>query len=466
MKLRNFLIIFALVLLAPLAAQANPVPSQTFTVYVPLVSVPGTPSGITSPTSLAVQAASHLGGAGDDLAAGVAIAPDGSVIVAGTLPGYQPPGVSPTTLLNGTNGWLLRLAPTGQLRSATRLGANITGLAMSPAGLLVACGDFGLAALPPEATSLHWHHALGQGRRCAVGTDGSSALLVGNEVAVFSADGTAQGRWSAGVGTTNDLVVDSAHEQVIVTGFKQVNNNLQIPFIRAYSYTGMLRWQSYDFAADTPNVGTADTRGERLALGQDGMLYLAGSINGGTGASIFVRDPKDASQSATDRLVVTDKYTNPFNVGSIKMLWLGRFDPADGTLIVGQSLLTRRSDDRGNSISAGAMAAGRDGTLYLVGQAFAALANRDQGRINGMPVGSYGGGDAYVLVLTPDFRQRQLWLAWSGTDGSRGGAVGLVVSDTTVAMVAQVSVGAFVSHNALQAAPGGGSDAYVAIWQR
>ncbi|WP_124681987.1 hypothetical protein [Candidatus Viridilinea mediisalina] len=448
------------------ATQAQQPLAQTTTVYLPLVIKPGMPSGVVGPTELNLRAATHLGGSDDDHAAAVVLGADGTVIVAGTLPGYQPPGVVPTTLLDGSDGWLLRFSTDGQLLGATRLGAEVTGLAVDPTGTLVACGDFGLAALSAEAQSLLWHAEVGAGRRCAVGLDGTSAVLVENEVALVAANGTPLGRWSAGRGSSNDLVVDGQREQVIVTGFVQITSNLQIPFIRAYSYTGELRWRSYDFPAGTPNLGTADTRGERLALGQDGMLYVAGSINGGTGASIFVRDPKDTSQSATDRIVVTDRYTNPFNVGSIKMLWIGRFDPADGTLLLGQSLLTRLSNERGNSISAAAMTASSDGTVYLAGQAFASLAQRDDVVINGARIGSYGGGDAYVLVLSPDLRQRQLWVAFSAEDGSRGGAVGLAVDNETVALVANLTRGAFVTHNALQAAPGGGTDAYMAVWAR
>lgn len=460
------LLVLGLFVLGAHAAQAHQPLAQATRVYLPLVTKPGMPSGVVGPTELNLRAATHLGGSADDQAAAVVLTPDGSVIVAGTLPGYQPPGVVATTLLDGSDGWLLRFSASGQLLGATRLGSDVSGLAVSPTGMLVACGAFGLAALGPEAQSLLWHVEVGAGRRCAVGLDGTGAVLVGNEVILVAADGTPLGRWSAGPGSSSDLVVDGQREQVILTGFVQITSNLQIPFIRAYSYTGELRWRSYDFPAGTPNLGTADTRGERLALGQDGMLYFAGSINGGTGASIFVRDPKDTSQSATDRIVVTDRYTNPFNVGSIKMLWIGRFDPADGTLVLGQSLLTRLSSDRGNSISAGAITVSSDGTVYLAGQAFASLAKRDEVVINGATIGSYGGGDAYVLVLSPDLRQRQLWVAFSGADGSRGSAVGLAVGTETVALVANLTRGAFVTHNALQATPGGGADAYVSMWAR
>jgi hypothetical protein len=243
-----------------------------------------------------------------------------------------------------------------------------------------------------------------------------------------------------------------------------VSGNLQIPFIRAYGYDGALRWKSYDFPAGTANLGSADTRGERIAIGRDGKLYFAGSINGGTGVSIFIRDPKDTGISATDRIVVTDKYTNPTNIGSVKMLWFGRFNLADGALELGQSLLTRLSSDRGNSIGASAITADVDGTLYLAGSAAAFIASRSEIRVAGVAPGTYSGSDAYALVISPDFTQRRLWVTFTGPAGGAGSANAISVRGGVIALAGSVSSGSFITHNALQPTPGGAADAYLAVW--
>jgi hypothetical protein len=469
-------VVLAGVALAPVAAQGNcpPTtavlaqdtclpPAASLRVYLPLVAVPRT-SGVSSPTSLVVNAASQIGGSGADKASAVDVAPDGTVVFGGTLPGYTPPGISPITLLNGSDGLVLRLDQDGQLRSATRLGASISDLEVSPSGTILACGDFGVAALSPDAASLVWNAAIGAGQRCAIGTDETSAVLAGNEVAVFAADGSALGRWPGGGGVKNDLAVDGQRAQVIVTGYTQVSKDLQVAFIRAYSYDGSLRWRSYDFPTTHDNL-RADTRGERIAIGRDGKLYFAGSINGGTGASIFVSDPKDIELSATERIVVTDRYTNSYSTSTAKILWIGRFAPATGALELGQTILTRLSDDKGNSIGATAITADSDGAVYVAGSAAASIASRDLVTINGRRLGAYG-GDAYALITAPDFKQRRLWVAFTDAQGGKGGNGLIAVRGDTVAFGATINEGAFISHNAVQPAPGGGGDAYVAIWVR
>lgn len=442
----------------------SPVAAASLRVYLPLVMLPRT-TGMSSPTSLVVSTATHLGGSGADKASAVDVAPDGTVVFGGTLPGYTPPAISPTRLLNGSDGLVLRLDQTGQLLAATRLGARISDLEVSPSGTILACGDFGVAALAPDAASLAWNAAVGAGQRCAIGTDETSALLVDGEVAVFAPDGSTRGRWSAGGGVKHDLAVDGQRAQVIVTGYTQVSREIQVAFIRAYSYDGSLRWRSYDFPT-TPDNLRADTRGERIAIGRDGKLYFAGSINGGTGASLFVRDPKDITQSATERIVVSDRYSNAYNTGSVKILWIGRFEPQDGTLELAQTVLTRRpSDDKGNSISATALTADSDGTVYVAGSAAASIANRNQVTINGRLLGAYG-GDAYALIITPDFRQRRLWVAFTDPQGGKGGNGLIAVRGDTVAFGATLSQGAFITHNAMQPVPGGGDEAYMAIWAK
>jgi hypothetical protein len=291
------------------------------------------------------------------------------------------------------------------------------------------------------------------------------ATLVEGDALAYDAAGALLGRWAVGGSAQNDIAVDGQNRLVIVTGYNQVNGNLQIPFIRAYAYDGALRWKSYDFPAGTPNLGSADTRGERIAIGRDGKLYFAGSINGGTGVSIFVRDPKDTSKGAGDRTVVTDKYTNPFNVGSVKMLWFARFNPADGALELAQSLLTRRSDDKGNSIGASAITADTNGTIYLAGAASAFIAGRSQARVAGVQVGTYSGSDAYALVVSPDLRQRRLWIPFGGPAGGAGSAQAIAERGGLVALAGTVTNGSFATFDPLQAAPGGDNDAYLAVWE-
>jgi hypothetical protein len=437
------------------------------TIYLPLLrSIGLIQTGVSN--NLNVYSATHLGGPAADTAAAVDIAPDGTVVLGGTLPDF-PSSVTPTSLLNGTSGALLRFDSTGQtLLTYTQLGASVNDLEISPSGAIIACGDFGLAALTPAADALLWSVAPGNGQRCAVGADGTAAVLVGATVFVYAADGAPLGSWDVSGSARNDIAVAGAQQLVIVTGYTQVSRDLQLPFLRGYSYSGELRWRSYDTSSAPTNLG-ADTRGERVAIGRDGRLYLTGSINGGTGASVFSRDPKDINLSVNDRTVRTDRFTDPFNVGSVSMLWFGRFNPADGTLELAQSVLTRLSSGRGNSISGQAIMADADGTVYIGGMAFASIANRDTITINGQPTGGYSSGDgaadAYVLVVSPDFRQRQHWVVFAAPGGGRGCVSGISVRNGQAALAATLRGGAFITQNALQPTPGGDRDAYLATWE-
>lgn len=451
-------IVVGLGLIGGAAAQA-----PETTLYLPLVT--NGPRQTGSATSLNVEAATHLGAAQADEGTAVDVALDGTLVLGGILPGYTAP-VDVTTLLNGTAGAIVRFDRSGrEVLSVTRIGASVNDLEIGPGGMIVVCGDFGIAALDATASELLWSAAPGVGKRCAVGSDGTAALLVGNTAYAYDAEGGALGNWPVAGSTANDIAVDGANEQVIATGFTQVSGNLQHPYIRGYSYNGDLRWRSYDFPNQVDAL-TADTRGERIAIGRDGKLYFTGSINGGTGVSVLSRDPKNAASGVGDRTVQTDNYTRPTNVGSVKMLWFGRFNPADGALELGQSVLTRLSSGRGNSIGGEAITADVDGTVYIAGGASAAIANRDQITISGTQIGPYGATDAYVLVVSPDFRQRKHWVAFAGPEGGRGGVNGIAVRDGAAALAATLNSGAFVTRNAVQPAPGGDTDAYLAVWER
>jgi hypothetical protein len=270
----------------------------------------------------------------------------------------------------------------------------------------------------------------------------------------------------------NDLAVDSARGQVIVGGYTQVSSNLQLPWIRAYTYDGTLNWRSYDFAA-APGFG-ADSRIERVALGADGYLYVAGSINGGVGASVFSRDPKDLSIPLGARLVKYDPYSDSTNTGSVKIAWFGRFNPADGSLTLGQALLTRRTTDRrGNSISIRAIAADSRGQVFLAGDAACCIKNRDQQRVAGIAVGPYEIGEGYVLMISADFGQRLIWTTYAGPTLPSGSssARALAVRDRQVLTVATLSLDqtkprSLITINAIQPHPTGttGTEGYLLLW--
>lgn len=458
-------------LVAPTQAQD---PANGFNVYVPVVrggAAPG--ANLTPSNNLPVMTATFLGGAGSDAAGGVDVALDGAIVFGGTLPGHTPGGVTPVTLPGGGNGAVVRFGPDGRtVLSATRIGGAVSDLEVAADGRIAVCGDFGVALLNADASAAAWSAAPGSASRCAVGSDGVVAALVGGSAFVYASDGALLKNWSIGGNGQSDLAVDGANRLVIAVGYTQVSSNLQIAFMRAWDYAGTLRWRSYDFP-DAPGLG-ADTRGERVAIGRDGKLYFAGSINGGTGASIFSRDPKDINlRLGSDRNVATDTFNNATNTGSVKMTWFGRYNPADGALELGSSLLTRLSDGKGNSIVARAIAADEMGRVYLAGDSSCCLQNRSARQVAGITVGAYEGGEGFFLALSADFKQRLIWTPFAAPGASAGGspAVGVAVRNGRVAIVVNANAkdGArreWITHNPLQASPATLPDAYLAVWQQ
>jgi hypothetical protein len=438
---------------------------------VALAQLPALDEPVEPRTNFDVSAATYLGAASDDTLNAVDIAPDGALVVGGALPDYLPPaGTGLFELLGGGPGALMRLDETGQrAMSLTRIGDTVADLEVDNDGRIVTCGSFGVALLNAEANDVIWSDDPGDGaKRCAIGaSDGTVALTVGGTVYVYTSDGTLLSSWAANGKEEYDVAVDSTNELVIVTSYKQAAANWKSAFMRAWSYDGQLSWRSYDFNEN--NGLGADTEGRRVAIGRDGLLYFAASINGGTGFSIFSRDPLDLSQSAGDRTVKTDRYSNPTDIGSVSMTWYGRYNPANGALLQGQSLLTRlNSSGKGNSIKPYAIMADEQGRVFVAGDMACCIANRSALQIAGQSVGNYQSGEAFFLAVSPTFEERIVWTPFTQTGGAAGGspALGVSVRDGNAAVAIRVGAEkSLITHNALQTIPPGGAEGYVAAWR-
>jgi len=480
--MNRFLLVLALVaalLLVLIIRPANAALSQAdFFVYLPLVARAPNPTPSPSPSpspnpspgpaanNLAVSAATYLGGSGSDNGTAVDVAPDGTLVMGGTFSGYTPPGITPVTLLNGTNGAIVRLSSNGRsILSMTRIGTRVTDLEVTGSGQIVVCGDFGVAVLNATATSTVWSAAPGTGNRCAVGSDGTVAVLVGGSVYVYDNAGNAVANWGVSGSAKNDLAVDGGNQQIIVTGFVQDNgykcSQLQNAFVRSFSYSGQAKWKSYDWnkvqAGDLSLC--ADTRGYRVAIGRDGKLYFAGESAGGN--TIYSRDPKNISTAlGQDRLPKTDMYNNPYNTSSNHITFYARLNPVDGSLEKGQFLLSRLSSGKGNTILPRSIMADTNGRLYVAGISACCSENRKDQQLAGIPIKPYE-GDAFLLIVRPDFGARVHWTPFPG-----GGEPAVSVRNGTAAFVTSSTSGNLNTYNAIQAAISTGPDAYIAAWQQ
>ncbi len=425
-----------------------------------------------SPTNnLDVSAATYLGGKDDDFTNAVDISLDGNfVIVGGSLKNANLGGKE-TELLGGGDGTIVRYdSRSNQAVATTRLPGKVLDLEVSNNGNIAVAYEGGIAVLNADATEVKWSKSLNNVARIAISDGGKVGVVEDikgskDKAYLFSSDGEELKQWSTNNSKRHFLdiaVTDQEGGMVIATGYEQKTGILQVAFTQAWSYQGENLWKNYDF--DDKDIYKenllADTRGKRVAIGRDGQLYSSYYVNGGTGFSIFYRDPNDLSEKLTgDRKIETDKYTRPTNVGSVQMLWYGRYDLKNGDLMKGQSLLSRLDKGKGNSINNESITATEDGTVILAGASAYKIANRDEQTIEGKPVSKYDGFEGYVAFISPDLTER---LSWTPITDSETAVA--AIRDGKAAVVTTTDFkGGQITHNAIQDSAGGKNDGYLLV---
>ena len=441
-----------------------------FQVQNSLSSVPNNDLPKSPTNNLDISAATYLGGSEDDYTDAVDISLDGNfVIVGGSLKNAKLGGKE-TELLGGGDGTIIRYdSQTNQAVTTTRLPGRVLDLEVSNNGDIAVAYEGGIAVLNADATEVKWSKSLSDVSRVAISDAGKVGVVRdikgGDRAYLFDSNGEQLQEWSTkNRRQFNDIAVtDQNGGMVIATGFEQKTSILQVAFTRAWSYEGENLWKNYDF--DDRDIYKenllADTRGQRVAIGRDGQLYASYYVNGGTGFSIFYRDPNDLTQKLTDeRKIETDKYNSPSNVGSIKMLWYGRYDLKNGDLIKGQSLLGRLGNGKGNSVGAESITATKDGTVIIAGDAAAGIANRDEQTIEGQGVSEYTPYDGHIAIISPDLTER---LSWTPISDSNGGVVAAVRDGKIAAVTTTDFAEGQITHNAIQESAGGNKDGYLLV---
>ncbi|MEQ8963748.1 MAG: hypothetical protein RLP02_38560, partial [Coleofasciculus sp. C2-GNP5-27] len=199
-----------------------------------------------------------LGGSGDDSGNAVEIAPDRTIVIGGNF------DLTPTQSLADGQGAVIRLDSTGQRRlSVTQVGADVDDLDLNRNnGNITVVGDFGVKTLNNDASQVLWSANPGSAQRVAVDQQGRVAVLADDQVTVYNFEGTPIGNFTVAGTRIADVAIDSNTSSVFVTGYRQVSNNLQLPLLRSYRYTGEINWENYNFSANEAageNLG-ADTR--------------------------------------------------------------------------------------------------------------------------------------------------------------------------------------------------------------
>ncbi|MCI4066769.1 hypothetical protein MRQ36_31105 [Micromonospora sp. R77] len=315
--------------------------------------------------------------------------------------------------------------------------------------------------LDPAAQRPRWRRG-GAASRVAVGAAGTVAAVTGSTVTVYDLTGATLARIRPAGRTVSDVAVDDRSGLVFVSGFRQTGGGrcspVQIAYVHAYDRRGELRWRAYDQPADRLGDLCADSRADRVALGRDGRLYLAGETAGGN--SIFARSAADPTRPAPNE--ATDEFTRASNTGSAHSTYLARFDPASGRQLAGQVVISRidSKGDRGNTIKPLAVTADEAGRIYAGGVSAYQIAGRSQVTLGGRRLAPYAGGDAWVLVLSPDLRRRLSWVVF--TDGGAGTVRGVAAAGGIAAVAAQVDKVGFWDGPGPSFGTGGG---YLAAWR-
>lgn len=456
--------------------------------------------------------ATYLGGpAQEEEWTAVDVAPDGTVVVAGSLPESEPGGVRPIDLLGGGYGIVVRMNGKGtEVLSTTRIGDYIDDLEVSDGGRIAVVGSFGVAVLSPDGSSVAWRDGevirgtkAAQFRnqtlpfkrarytrrvaRVAVGSDGTVASIQNDE----KVHGTApkmghlyiwdrKGKRLCDVALRQykypkDVCVSATQKLVIVGGMSTYsadsrhmkNHPIHMPFLVAYDYQGNKRSESYNFSAAASYAQNtfADSRVQRVTVGRDGYLYMGGYIHGGD--YVWRHDPHDVTRRS-DHDTGYDSFSRASNMGPGRdHAYFAKLDPADGDILLGQALLCRQSETGGGKpgqIQIKGIHADNSGNVYLSGYCEKYIKNRSAKSVGGTAVGPYHAPEAFLMVVSPDFRTRKLWTVFS--KHCESAAWGVSVRDGTAAMVAELYEGTLITTDgALQTKPDKPYDGYLVTWR-
>ena len=415
--------------------------------------------------NLDISGATYLGGNRNDSANAVDVSKNGITVFGGALSQYSS-SAKKINVLGGGEGSVVRYNnKANEVLSVTHLPGEVDDLEVNSKGEIAVAGDFGVAVLSADGSRVIWSDNSASASQVSISDSGRVVAVQGRgKIKLYNSQGKVQEEFSTGKNNRrfNDVAItDKNGGTLIATGYEQKLSNLQVAFTQAWDYSGKQKWKSYDESAAKIQQANlmADTRGESIAIGDDGELYAAYSINGGTGFSIFSRDPLNFAQSSGPDTVQTDSYTRATNVGSVKMTYYGRYDLATGDLKKGQSLLTRLSSGRGNSVKPTDITADQQGNVYLVGQANATLANRDNQTIEGQRVSGYSGSEGFLAVMSPDLKNRYVWTPF--VDGNAN-AIGVGGGVAALALTADSGAN-LTTVDAVQKNSGGGDDAYLLL---
>ena len=400
------------------------------------------------PYNIKVGVSSYLGSSSqNNTPTDVEVDDKGTIWVVGFGPfNYN---LKPADLMpNATDGFVLALSNGNQPKQLSRIGSVVNHIKVSREGLLIS-GDFGIAMLNTEATQIKWHvnttNCSNSATNCrlALTSTGMAAVLVavnrGSDyvVTVYDAQGkvTASNEFAKGGHFWNDVAIDPENKLIFLTYFYETylptHLPVQVPCIQAWDYElKKEKWKDYCWSGKDMTGNEADSRGEYLLHNEkEGMLYFSGIAYGGN--TCFRYQGQNLKKQI--EMVGYDAYTQAYNMRSEGITFIGRIEPKTGNVSLGQIILSREDDGKGNSATPTGIAVGEGGNVYVAQRASCCIDHRNNLTVNGVKVGAYG-GDAAFLAVGPDFKSRVHWNVFT----KQGSSVPVDVASggNTVAFVA------------------------------
>lgn len=278
-------------------------------------------------------------------------------------------------------------------------------MACDAKGRLLVVGRGGIVCWDPNAKKNQWQAAAGgEDARVCAGPNGGAVVLASKRITVFDAAGNVASEFGAAGGYVNDVAFDPNTQAIIVVGFDnkrgtppgQKRYPVQVAFVRAYDLQGQQRWRAYGWegqeVADRHLM--ADTRAYRVALGDDGKLYVAGESAGGN--TMWLRSSRNLDEKLP--MPKFDAFQNAYNTAANHITAVVRLDPKTGASEAATLLLARLENGKGNTIRPRAIAADAQGNIFVGGSSAFSPPKTP---------GAFGreGGGAFLVVFDSQFRR-------------------------------------------------------------
>lgn len=406
--------------------------------------------------------ATYFGGPGGDQARAGAFGPDGTLFIAGAIPGE--PGFRLGVKPEGDGeGILLRLkAATFTPVTAARFAGVVTDVEVDAKSNVFVTGKFGTAKMDRLGLKAVWSNAVGSGEegKLGLGANGAVVVLAGKKISVLDdKEGATTTSWDVDLGAVADMAVDEKSKQVFVIGTRTFpkaidgEHDYTTLAVHAFDMTGKLLWKAYDWPMDEATAAGCrnNTRGQRIAVGEDGMLYVAATSN--SGLTPLMRQPRDL-KSEVPGPKNADEYQQGFATSRGPLTWMVRMDAKTGRAQISTIFLSRDHSSapaKGLPIRATAIAADKMGTVYL--GAFA----EPGGPISPAAFGaSFSGSGALLAVFDRNFNR-----VFSDMYSS-GEPLDIVLYRNAAAILGKGATN-FTTHKPFQKDAGGDEDSWLVV---